>query len=381
LSNHLGNVLATVSDKKIGVDVAPADGIIDYYTADVVTANDYFPFGSQMPGRKYSRANSSYRYGFNGQEKDTEIGVDKLDFGERIYDSRLGRFLSLDPYIKNTPSISPYLFANNSPIINIDYKGGFAIFWHYIITKRALLKLGVSKNVAKLISHYASVFADNPKKSEGWLTSPILKFNQGRAISRGVEIVEARKYIGQFRDDVSYQATENTQSMTDRTANIQHATRMASEVGSVSAEMRVLDSKQFAWDKIYESASLGSIETFKAKDKGLEALGMGIHALEDIERHKGAVYAKGKANQHNLKKDVWPDAGEVDKAEASVTNALIVHQVLNGNFKNAGVGTKIDIDGMNGAQLDKLKNAVNKGGYEFKQKESHSTEYSIQKKG
>jgi len=66
LSNHLGNVLVTVSDKKIGVDVAPADGIIDYYTADVVTANDYYPFGMQMPGRKFTQANSSYRYGFNG---------------------------------------------------------------------------------------------------------------------------------------------------------------------------------------------------------------------------------------------------------------------------------------------------------------------------
>ena len=54
LSNHLGNVLVTVSDKKIGVDVAPADGIIDYYNADVVTANDYAPFASLLPGRKYS---------------------------------------------------------------------------------------------------------------------------------------------------------------------------------------------------------------------------------------------------------------------------------------------------------------------------------------
>jgi hypothetical protein len=44
LSNHLGNVLVTVSDKKIGQD-ADADETIDNYTADVVTANDYYPFG------------------------------------------------------------------------------------------------------------------------------------------------------------------------------------------------------------------------------------------------------------------------------------------------------------------------------------------------
>ena len=41
LANHLGNVLVTISDKKIGVD-ANSDGVIDYYNADVVTANDCY---------------------------------------------------------------------------------------------------------------------------------------------------------------------------------------------------------------------------------------------------------------------------------------------------------------------------------------------------
>ena len=50
-----------------------------------------------MPGRKYSPTNS-YRYGFNGQEKLDEIKGygNSLDFGARIYDPRLGRFLSVD---------------------------------------------------------------------------------------------------------------------------------------------------------------------------------------------------------------------------------------------------------------------------------------------
>ncbi len=71
LSNHLGNVLVTVSDKKIGHN---ANGkTVDYYNADVVTANDYYPFGSLMPGRQYSIANTNYRYGFNGKENDNEL--------------------------------------------------------------------------------------------------------------------------------------------------------------------------------------------------------------------------------------------------------------------------------------------------------------------
>jgi len=126
LSNHLGNVLVTISDKKIGVDVAPADGIIDYYTADVVTANDYYPFGMTMPGRKYTQPNSSYRYGFNGKENDNEVKGEgnQQDYGLRIYDPRLGRFLSVDPLGNQYPWNSVYSYAEGDPINYIDLDGG-----------------------------------------------------------------------------------------------------------------------------------------------------------------------------------------------------------------------------------------------------------------
>ena len=98
--NHLGNVLVTVSDKKIGVD-ANSDGTIDYYTADVISAQDFYPGGMQMPGRKYQAGSGSYRYGFNGKENDNDVKGDgnQQDYGMRIYDTRLGRFLSVDPLI------------------------------------------------------------------------------------------------------------------------------------------------------------------------------------------------------------------------------------------------------------------------------------------
>jgi hypothetical protein len=81
----LGNVLVTVSDKKKGID-ADNNSVIDYYEADVVTANDYYPFGSLMPGRKFSGGN--YRYGFNGKENDNEVKGEgnQQDYGMRIYD-------------------------------------------------------------------------------------------------------------------------------------------------------------------------------------------------------------------------------------------------------------------------------------------------------
>jgi len=67
----------------------------------------------------------NYRFGFNGMEKDNELkGLgNSLDFTARMYDSRLGRFLSLDPLYKKFPSESNYSFAGNNPIFNIDRDG------------------------------------------------------------------------------------------------------------------------------------------------------------------------------------------------------------------------------------------------------------------
>jgi RHS repeat-associated protein len=122
ITNHLGNVLATISDVKQGID-DPVDGTIDYYNPSVLTSQDYYPFGMPMPGRTFK--SDRYRFGFNGMEKDDEVKGkgNSLDFGARIYDSRLGRWLSTDPLEKQFPSESPYSFAGNNPIYYIDKDG------------------------------------------------------------------------------------------------------------------------------------------------------------------------------------------------------------------------------------------------------------------
>ncbi|MCK6612233.1 MAG: RHS repeat-associated core domain-containing protein [Bacteroidia bacterium] len=120
LTNHLGNVLTVVTDKKLPVCSGTS---VSYYIADVVSATDYSPFGAPLAGRTWQGA--EYRYGFNTQERDDELkgSGNSLDFGERIYDPRLGRFLSIDPLTNKFPMLSPCQFAGNSPILNIDIDG------------------------------------------------------------------------------------------------------------------------------------------------------------------------------------------------------------------------------------------------------------------
>ncbi|MCW3463666.1 RHS repeat domain-containing protein [Chitinophaga nivalis] len=196
LSNHLGNVLATVSDRKRPVSTNGTT--IDHYDPVITSTQEYYPFGSLMPGRGgylgqggwssggetvngypvptsltvNSRSNnqppeyvaseyiefipgfdsnneafdayiadgnytggagsgsavngtSGYRYGFNGKENDAEVKGDgnQQDYGMRIYDPRVGRFLSVDPITKQYPELTPYQFASNSPVLGVDFDG------------------------------------------------------------------------------------------------------------------------------------------------------------------------------------------------------------------------------------------------------------------
>jgi RHS repeat-associated protein len=120
LSNHLGNVLSVINDIKLPVVAEDGTTIISY-SAVVISATDYSAFGFALYGRTWS--SKSYRYGFNGKEKDSENFAGAYHFGARIYDGRLGRFLSIDPALKESPWSTPYSFAANKPIWMIDRNG------------------------------------------------------------------------------------------------------------------------------------------------------------------------------------------------------------------------------------------------------------------
>jgi RHS repeat-associated protein len=83
------------------------------------------PFGMQMEERSATYGNRGYRFGFNSKEMDNEVsGVgNQYDYGFRIYNPRLGKFLSIDPLFKSYPWYTPYQFAGNVPIAAIDLDG------------------------------------------------------------------------------------------------------------------------------------------------------------------------------------------------------------------------------------------------------------------
>ena len=121
--NHLGNVLTTVTDKK--QITSDSQGNFAGNQPVVQTVSDYTPFGMAMVGREQQAAQT--RYGVNGQERDNEVqgASNSYNYGARFLDPRLGRFHAPDPAHYIRPSNSPYQFALNCPIRNIDVGGRY----------------------------------------------------------------------------------------------------------------------------------------------------------------------------------------------------------------------------------------------------------------
>ncbi|WP_420603221.1 RHS repeat-associated core domain-containing protein [Flagellimonas sp.] len=105
LTDHLGNVRAVFT--KSG------------NSANGETYRDYYPFGMQMPARGLLGP-EGYRYAFQGQEKDPETGKEAFEL--RLWDARIGRWLTTDPAGQYN---SPYLGMGNDPLNRIDPDGGF----------------------------------------------------------------------------------------------------------------------------------------------------------------------------------------------------------------------------------------------------------------
>ena len=120
LTDHLGNVMTTILDRKsVTMD---GNGIL-FYHPHITSCVDYYPFGYPISERSFDIPH--YRNLFNGQEADNEVYGNGaiLGYEFRQYDSRIGRWWSIDPLVEKYPGVGPYVFCEDSPMMLVDSKG------------------------------------------------------------------------------------------------------------------------------------------------------------------------------------------------------------------------------------------------------------------
>jgi RHS repeat-associated protein len=89
--------------------------------ATVVSYDDYDGWGMILEGRSAVNGDGRPRFKFTGKERDAESKYDY--FGARYYDSRVGRWMSVDPLARSFLSLSPFAYCSNSPTVLVDQKG------------------------------------------------------------------------------------------------------------------------------------------------------------------------------------------------------------------------------------------------------------------
>ncbi|MGH1337903.1 MAG: RHS repeat-associated core domain-containing protein [Aureispira sp.] len=82
----------------------------------------YHPFGWEISDRSFS--SDKYCFGFNGKENDSDYGNQLIqDYGFRLYNPAIAKFLSVAPLSPEYPWNSTYAFAENNSIKFIDLDG------------------------------------------------------------------------------------------------------------------------------------------------------------------------------------------------------------------------------------------------------------------
>ncbi len=153
---------------------------------------------------------NSYRYGYQGEyaeDETEEDGIKANSFQLRLYNPRLGRWLSPDPYGQY---VSPYLAMGNNPTNSVDPDGGFS--WGGALWRSVLGGHGAISKVGDEWGYNNSdegmwQFADGENKIEyaRSLNNPGPRLQSALNIIDGIgELQREKDFYGLFDYDVKY---------------------------------------------------------------------------------------------------------------------------------------------------------------------------------
>ena len=112
---YLGNIRLVVSDKDGSGSIGPEEVLVEAA---------YYPFGLRLPGPYlHDSTVADYLYLYNGKELLSAHGLHLYHYGARLYDPGMSSWWQVDPLAEKYPSISPYAYVANNPIVFVDPDG------------------------------------------------------------------------------------------------------------------------------------------------------------------------------------------------------------------------------------------------------------------
>lgn len=140
-NDHLGNVRAVIDMNNYNIQF-----------------NHYYPYGLPMAETTDGKQNEQ-PYKYNGKEFERKNGLNWMDYGARYYDAALGRFTTMDRFAEKYYSMSPYQYAGNNPVANVDINGDSIVILNYGYYQKQHMAMLIQSETGKW--QYYSINGDN----------------------------------------------------------------------------------------------------------------------------------------------------------------------------------------------------------------------------
>ncbi|MEM0543620.1 RHS repeat-associated core domain-containing protein [Flavobacterium sp. j3] len=82
----------------------------------ILEESNYYPFGLKHSMYNVTNNQPNYKYKYNGQENQDELGLNVTAMDFRQYDNAIGRFTCIDLLAESSINMTPYHFGNNNPV-------------------------------------------------------------------------------------------------------------------------------------------------------------------------------------------------------------------------------------------------------------------------
>ncbi len=243
-----------------------------------------------MPGRKFN--SDEYRFGFNGMESDDELKGTKnsYDFGARIYDPRLGRWLACDPKAQKYPNLSPYNFVANMPMCAIDPDGEDIVI---------IGSSSYQKQVISTINSLASNSGTGAQLVKDAIASgrTIVIVSTDSDIDNAVHGMNAAEYeVMTFNFDLANESYNAANGRNGEELQKTPETSLAHELFHFLSPQtgRLLDENGYATDILADEVNAVEVENQVRKEMDLEERthyqGKNVHGKKIVESSKYANY-------------------------------------------------------------------------------------------
>ncbi|MEK6153609.1 DUF6443 domain-containing protein [Flavobacteriaceae bacterium 3-367] len=183
--DHLGNIRLAYSDDNGNGSIA---------TSEIREENNYYPFGLKHKGyNDVQGAARDHKFEYNGKELNEELGLGWYDYGTRMYDPALARFMVVDIASEIMKQYTSYAYSFNSPLMFEDKDGNFP----------TLAVIGSTDPIKKLTSGPKVDMTNAPKNSQTtakgfprngrWFWRQMLKNHPQMFSAENVKLIKAGK--------------------------------------------------------------------------------------------------------------------------------------------------------------------------------------------